>query len=259
MGLTSRHLVIPISEHQDTIGPMTRTVKDAAYILQAIAGYDSNDNYTRAIPHCGKIPDYVAACQPGALKGARIGVPYNIISTTQTPEIAGFWDAVDLMRSEGAEIVAANFTVPSPSTSSMILEVDFLTNVAEYLAELTYNPYNITNLEELRRFTQRHPDEEYPDRNTASWDAGLARGFDNTDIRFWNTLQQHYYFGGEGGLLGAIRRNEVDALVMPAASSAGRAAIVGAPIISVPLGFLPNDTAISTNSRGLVTRGPRFP
>jgi amidase len=50
VGLTSRSLVIPISEHQDTVGPMARTVKDAAYILQAIAGPDQYDNYTSAIP-----------------------------------------------------------------------------------------------------------------------------------------------------------------------------------------------------------------
>jgi len=48
VGLTSRFLVIPISEHQDTVGPMARSVKDAAYILSAIAGKDANDNYTSA-------------------------------------------------------------------------------------------------------------------------------------------------------------------------------------------------------------------
>ncbi|KAI9170660.1 putative amidase [Paramyrothecium foliicola] len=259
VGLTSRHLVIPISEHQDTIGPMTRTVKDAAIILQSIAGYDTNDNYTRAIPHCGKIPDYVAACKPGALKGARIGVPYNILPSSSSADIAGFWKAVELMRAEGAEIVSANFTIPSPSTSSVILEVDFLTNVAQYFAQLSYNPNNITTLEELREFTWSFPDEEYPERNTARWDAGLARGFDNTDKRFWDALQQNYYFGGEGGLLGAIERNNVDAIVTPTSYSAGRAAIVGAPIVTVPLGFMPNTTTVTRNSWGLVTGGPNFP
>ncbi|KEY64704.1 hypothetical protein S7711_02903 [Stachybotrys chartarum IBT 7711] len=259
VGLTSRHLVIPISEHQDTIGPMTRTVKDAAIILQSIAGFDVNDNYTKAIPHCGRIPDYVAACDAGALQGARIGIPYNILSTSVSPEMTGYWEAVELMRAEGAEIVAANWTVPSPSTSSMILQVDFLTNVAQYFAQLTYNPYNISTLEELREFTWAYPEEEYPDRNTATWDAALARGFNNTDIRFWNQLQEHYYFGGEGGLLGAVERNGVDAIVMPSSSSAGRAAIQGAPIITVPYGFLPEDTPVQANSRGLVSRGPNFP
>jgi len=62
VGLTSRFNVIPISEHQDTAGPMTRTVKDAAAILSVIAGKDPKDPYTAAIPF-RKIPDYVAACK----------------------------------------------------------------------------------------------------------------------------------------------------------------------------------------------------
>lgn len=77
MGLTSRHLVIPCTEHQDTVGPMARTVRDAAAVLQAIAGYDPKDNYTSVIPH---IPGYVSACKANALHGARIGIPWNVIT-----------------------------------------------------------------------------------------------------------------------------------------------------------------------------------
>jgi amidase len=81
LGLTSRHLVIPLSEHQDTMGPMARTAKDATHLLQAIAGIDSSDNYTLTIPNKGKLPDYVAVCQSSSFDGARIGIPRNVIST----------------------------------------------------------------------------------------------------------------------------------------------------------------------------------
>jgi amidase len=50
VGLTSRFLVIPISEHQDTVGPMARNVTDAAYVLSIVAGKDRYDNYTQAQP-----------------------------------------------------------------------------------------------------------------------------------------------------------------------------------------------------------------
>jgi amidase len=50
IGLKSWSSVIPISEHQDTVGPMARTVTDAAYILFIIAGWDQYDNYTQAQP-----------------------------------------------------------------------------------------------------------------------------------------------------------------------------------------------------------------
>jgi amidase len=259
VGLTSRYLVIPISEHQDTIGPMTRTVKDAAIILSAIAGVDPKDNYTFAIPHSGKIPNYVTACRPGALQGARIGIPYNILTTEAGPELSAFNSAVNLMKSSGAIIIDANFTVPSPNTSSIVLEADFVSNLATYLSELTYNPHNINSLSQLRQFTYNDTLEQYPDRNMARWDSAVANGLNNTDGRAWAALQDNYYYGGEGGLLGTIRRNNLDAVILPTSQSAGRAAIVGAPVITVPLGFYPPETTVLTNVRGLVTRGPNVP
>jgi amidase len=85
VGLTSRSLVIPISEHQDTVGPMARTVKDAAYLLNAIAGFDETDNYTSAIPYPDYVlPDYVAACNFSALSGVRLGVPRNVFDVSAT-------------------------------------------------------------------------------------------------------------------------------------------------------------------------------
>lgn len=83
VGLTSRNLVIPISQHQDTVGPIARTVKDAAYLLSAIAGYDPADNYTSAIPFPHyTIPDYVAACNFSALRGKRLGIPRNVFDVS---------------------------------------------------------------------------------------------------------------------------------------------------------------------------------
>ncbi|OIW34652.1 amidase signature enzyme [Coniochaeta ligniaria NRRL 30616] len=261
VGLTSRYLVIPISSHQDTVGPMARTVKDAAIILQAIAGRDRHDNYTSAIPFdCDKMPDYVAALDANGLAGARIGVPYNALSANGSPtEMAAFWAAVKTMQDAGATIVSANFTVPSPNTTSIVLGADFVSDLAAYLSELTYNPNNVHSLADVRAFTRSFPAEQFPDRNTATWDAALALGYNNTDVRFWNDLQRNYYFGGEGGMLGAIARNGLDALVMPTSQSAGRAAVVGAPIVTLPLGFYPGNWPVTRSSRGLVTSGPKVP
>lgn len=259
MGLTSRHLVIPISEHQDTVGPMARTVRDAAYILQAIAGYDPKDNYTTAIPDCSTIPNYLAALDVDGLRGARIGIPYNILPTDNSTEILAYYSAIDMMKAAGATLVDADFLDGNAITSSIVLQADFVSNIASYLAELTYNPNDVRSLTDLREFTRNSPLEEYPDRDTAAWDSVLALGYNNTDPRFWEGLQQNYYAGGEAGLLGAIQRNQVDAIILPSSQSPGRAAITGAPIVTVPLGFYPNDTSISKTSRGLVTTGPNVP
>ncbi|KAK4442395.1 amidase signature domain-containing protein [Podospora aff. communis PSN243] len=260
VGLTSRYLVIPISSHQDTTGPMARTVKDAAIILQAIAGVDKYDNYTSAIPNNGVIPDYVAALNKSALSGARIGIPYNAFSVNSSAtEMAAFWDAVKIMQDAGVIIVESNFTVASPNTSTIVLGADFVSDLAAYLAELSYNPNDVHSLADVLAYTQSDPRESYPDRNTARWDAALALGYNNTDPRFWAELQNNYYDGGEGGLLGAIERNSLDAVILPTSQAAGRAAIVGAPIITVPLGFYPVTWNVTTNARGLVQQGPNVP
>ena len=72
VGLVSRSGIIPISHSQDTAGPMTRTVADAAVLLSAMTGVDRRDAATKA--SSGKAVDYAKSLNAGALKGARIGV-----------------------------------------------------------------------------------------------------------------------------------------------------------------------------------------
>ncbi|KAI1816351.1 amidase signature enzyme [Poronia punctata] len=259
VGLTSRHLVIPISEHHDTVGPLARTVKDAATILTAIAGVDTQDNYTSAIPNCGVIPNYAADLQADALRGARIGIPYNILPPTNDTPLNTFYAAVDIMREQGAEIIAANVSDPTAPKDFSIMQADFVANLAEYLSELTHNPHNLTTLSAVRSFTRNFPTEAYPDRDTAIWDVALELNYTNTDAFFWDTLQRNRYAGGEAGVLGAMQRNDVDALIMPSAYASGWASLVGAPIVTVPLGFYPTDTPVSKTPRGQVLSGPNIP
>jgi len=76
-GLVSRDGVMPNSFTQDEIGPITRTVKDAAALLDVMVGFDPKDPITAF--GVGRAPaSYVAALDAGALKGARIGVMNNL-------------------------------------------------------------------------------------------------------------------------------------------------------------------------------------
>ncbi|KAF2437033.1 glutamyl-tRNA amidotransferase subunit A [Tothia fuscella] len=266
VGLTSRALVIPISEHQDSIGPMTRTVKDAAYILQAIAGIDPADNYTSAIP--GKIRNYLKACNPLALSGAKIGIPRNVISLTGTkgsPELIAFEKALTTMRNAGADVVVSNFTSASAQLMSQgeiqVLNADFIVNLASYLAQLTSNPTNVKSLSDVRQFTQSFPLEEYPSRDTKIWDQALfTQKWNNTDPRFWKAYQQNLKYSSDGGLLDVISRQKLDAVILPTSIASSWAATVGAPIITVPLGFYPLNAPVKKNTRGnLVASGPNVP
>ena len=87
---------------------MARTVKDAASLLQVVAGPDPNDNYTSAIPNGGAIPDYVAACNPNSLQGAKFGVPRNVIdvfsSDDSGPVLEAFESFLTIIRDAGATV-----------------------------------------------------------------------------------------------------------------------------------------------------------
>ena len=102
-GRVSRYGVDGASWSLDTIGPISRTVKDCALTLGAIAGFDQNDPYTRNIP----VPDY-AACLTGDVKGVKIGLVKEFLDTevmgvTQAVR-QGVMDAAELLASLGAEV-----------------------------------------------------------------------------------------------------------------------------------------------------------
>ncbi|KAK5119442.1 hypothetical protein LTR85_007542 [Meristemomyces frigidus] len=281
VGLTSRYLVIPISEHQDTVGPMARTVKDAAYLLSAIAGFDAGDNYTSANPNGNRTLDYVSACDYNALRGVRLGVPWNVIdyytsngsssatylnSPATAPVISAFNDSLALMAAAGAVIVPTSITIPgaynSGGNETIVLDADFIVDLANYLSELTYNPNNITSLADLRAFTMSFPAEQWSPyaRDVGIWNESLALGFNNTSPEFWKAWEADQYLGGEAGLFGALARNNLSAVLLPTQFAPSFAAIVGAPGVTVPMGFYPANTTVTMNGFGnLVAQAPGIP
>ena len=100
VGLVSRSGVIPIAHSQDTAGPMTRTVRDAALLLGALTGVDDQDPATL---QSGKAPtDYTHFLQEDGLKGARLGVVRNYF---------GFHDKADAVVGEALEVMQAQGAV----------------------------------------------------------------------------------------------------------------------------------------------------
>jgi amidase len=125
--------VVPISEHQDTVGPMTRSLTDAAIVLSIIAGKDPNDNFTLAQP--SKVPDFTKALNVNALKGKRIGVPRRVFLndsiTGNDPFVnVAFEQALNTIRSLGATVID-NADLPSAdeivnsNNETVVLDIDF--------------------------------------------------------------------------------------------------------------------------------------
>ncbi|KAK0105868.1 hypothetical protein ONS95_004381 [Cadophora gregata] len=268
VGLTSRSLVIPISSHQDTVGPMARSVSDAAYILSIIAGKDASDNYTLAQPW-DTPPDYTKSLNFSSLRGARIGVPRKVIASYQDnsslPMISAFNAAVKVIEKAGATIVE-NADYPAwegylrDDNETLVLEADFISDLAAYLAQLETNPNNVTSLADIRNFTQSFQLESYPTRDTAIWDDALSLGYNNSDYQFWQAYQASYYYGAEGGVLGALDKYNLDALILPTDFASGPPARAGLPVVTVPLGSYPaNTTVVKSRYWDLVQVGPNIP
>lgn len=102
VGLISRRGVVPISDSQDTAGPMARTVMDAALLLAAMAGADPQDPAAGRVS--GRVPDYVAGLRTDALRGKRVGVLRKAMGHTAAVD-AATERAITALRAAGAVVV----------------------------------------------------------------------------------------------------------------------------------------------------------
>ncbi len=113
-GRVSRRGVFPLGESLDHIGPMTRTVADAAAMLAVIAGHDPADSTSRREP----LEDYGAALERG-VGGVRIGLDERFIGTGSAPEVAAaVLEAVRTLERLGAKLVAVSVPDVEPCLSA---------------------------------------------------------------------------------------------------------------------------------------------
>ncbi|KJZ74792.1 hypothetical protein HIM_05909 [Hirsutella minnesotensis 3608] len=267
VGLTSRHLVVPVSEHQDTVGPMARTVKDAAMLLQTIVGVDPEDSYTAASPFHSCAPDYLAACRASGFAGKRIGVARNVIGECHqeiSHTLQSFENALDVMAKAGATIVENTDFIEFRRWRKMrynpVTRSDFTSNICTYLSKLEENSQDVHNIHDLRDFVRSHPGEDYPRRNTENWDTAIEGDMSNASANFSALYQQNVFLGGEGGITGALERHRLDAIVLPSTVAFLIPALVGTPIITVPLGATPDSWPVEEQLEWAeVERGPGIP
>lgn len=253
VGLVSRSGIIPIAESFDTAGPMTRTVRDAALVLAALADPDPNDARTRERP-AGLSLDFAGALRPEALRGARIGVL----------QPAGFWPPVDgvlaealaALRAAGAELVEVE---PLPRVpGDAILEVyryEIKHGMAAYLATLGPDA-PMKSLADLIRFNEEHWAREMPRFGQQHFIAAQAKGsLDEPAYRA--ALETCRRVNRREGIDAAMDRHRLDALLAvtrsppeliaanetpdpafggrrPTGGSSTAAAIAGYPSVTVP-------------------------
>ena len=254
VGLWSRSGIIPISHSQDTAGPMTRTVRDAAILLGGAVGVDPRDEATSRSE--GNFhTDYTQFLDAGGLGGARIGVARSF--TGFDPRVmALFEDAILAMRDAGAVIVdPANLPVANwrDELPLIVLEYEFKADLNAYLAALGPDA-PVRTLAEIIEFNEQNADLEMPYFGQQRMIASQARG-PLTDEVYLNAVRTIQRGNREDGIDALMNEHQLDAIVAPTrdlpwttdhikgdrldgGSSAGPAAIAGYPDISVPMGFV---------------------
>ncbi|KAJ7906225.1 amidase signature enzyme [Mycena leptocephala] len=268
LGLTSRAGVIPLSAHQDTIGPMTRSLTDAAIVLSVIAGKDPNDNFTLAQPPV--VPDFTKALNKNALKGKRIGVPRRVFlndsMTENDPSIGvAFEEALITIKALGATVVDPT-DLPSADefiasgTRTRVLNVDFKVQLNQYLEGLIENPSGVRSLADLIKFNDDNPTLEKPEGYEDQSEFVQAEATNGFDAEYFATLARNYDIGSTRGIDFVLKKFNLDAIVLPSQGfTTTPAAVVGYPIVTVPLGFLPDNITIDSAGPETVYPAPGIP
>lgn len=250
VGLVSRDGIVPISFSQDTAGPMTRSVADAAVLLGAIAGRDPADPATAARPGLA-VYDYAARLDPNALRGARLGVLRNRLS--ETPAIATALEAaIQAMRQAGATVVEAQ--IPNDgqwdADEQTVLLYEFKAGIARYLAA---HDAPLRDLDALIAFNREHAAREMPHFGQDLFEQAAAKG-SLSDPEYIGARTRARRLAGPLGIDAALEAQQLDALIAPTTGVAwptdpvngddfpggsyGAAAVAGYPSLSVPMGAI---------------------
>jgi amidase len=182
LGLWSRAGVVPISADQDSAGPIARNVTDAAVLLGAATGVDSNDAATIAQPGHA-FSDYTQFLNVNALQGARIGVWR---AGTYDPTLVGsvvepiLGNVIAALKAQGASVVdPTDVDLSATANEFPALACEFKTDIATYLHTFVHGTNPVTGapypqtLADLIAFDQAHPELEGP-WNDAVFEAAQA-------------------------------------------------------------------------------------
>lgn len=274
VGRVSRYGVIPITADQDTPGPMTRTVSDAAIMLGAMESPrpDPSDSATRECPPPPN-RDYTRFLRANAAKGARIGIPraffYEPTAAGGTAPRGGLTDAqrksmeeaIAVLKQLGAEIVdpadIPSVTNPDPANNFINWNVcsglenakglDISCSVAfKYGMKRDFNGWlktlgesaPVKSLSELRTWNINHQRAGAIKYGQQNLDISDEMDVQVDRFRYESDRRKDHALSATNGLDAAMRNNRLDALLFPGVSSANIAARTGYPSVTVPWALL---------------------
>ena len=254
VGLVSRAGIIPISHTQDTAGPMTRSVADAAALLTAIAGSDPRDSAT-ARADVQRSRDYTAFLKNEKLTGVRIGVVRERLMGYNTHADRIAEDALKALKELGAVIV--DNVKPPAGLASDLGNAEFEVLLYEYKAGLeayfaSIPGAQVKTLADLIAFDDKNKDREMPYFGQEIVTMAAAKG-PLTTPAYRTALAKCRRMARTEGIDAMMTTHRLDALFAPTGApawvtdlvngdsvsggSSTLAAVAGYPHITVPAGF----------------------
>jgi len=250
VGLVSRTHIVPISHSQDTAGPMTPSVREAAELLSVIAGSDPEDPAT-ADADRHKV-DYAARLDAGSLKGKRIGV-MRFASGFGTD--AAFETALAILRRQGAVLVEIKkFDDKAIGPNELkVLMAELKADLAKYLKG-SPAPIAVRSLADVIAFDQAHQREEMALFGQDEFEkAEKTKGLDDPAYKKARAIS--FQAAGPNGIDRLLRQYRVVALVGPTmppswkidavngdqiagGGASSLAAVAGYPHLTVPMGLV---------------------
>lgn len=250
VGLWSRSGIIPISATQDTAGPMARTVRDAAILLGALTGVDSED--ARTAESTGKYyTDYIRFLDTSALKGKRIGVEKSHLKGN-SPIVGLLKQAIQVMEQLGAVIVPVEISKSINELGDAeytVLQYEFKDGVNNYLK--TANG-NMKTLQDIINFNLKNEAAAMPyfkqetllscqekgDLNSKEYTEALAKSLQSRSIisNIISTEKLDAISGITNGLACCI--DLINGDYDTGFSLSSPAAMAGYPHITVPMGLV---------------------
>ncbi|BDU68804.1 amidase [Geothrix oryzae] len=246
VGLVSRSGIIPISHTQDTAGPMTRTVRDAAVLLNVLAGSDPRDAATREAD-ARREADYTPFLVAEGLKGARLGVVKNLLGVHAHVD-AVIRPALEVLTAQGATLVEVELKSSAYDDAEFeVLLYEFKAGLEAYLAG---RGGAVRSLEALMAFDEREKGREMPFFGQEILKLAQAKGppTDPAYIKALETCAQ-----ARRDITSLLEKHRLQALVGPTGGPAwlidhlngdssslsfsSPAAVAGCPHITVPAGY----------------------
>jgi amidase len=252
VGLWGRSGIVPISSSQDTAGPMTRSVADAAALLGPLTGVDPRDSATNASR--GKsVASYEKFLDAAGLKGARIGVARELAGFNDMVD-ARFDEAIAAMRSAGATIVDPVKMATAGKygeAEGIVLDYEFKAGLNAYFASLGSDA-PAKSLAELIAFNEREKAREMPWFGQETFIRAEKCG-PLTDKKYLDARAKCIRLSRTEGIDAVMAKHKLDAIILPSNAPAWTtdllngdhftggdssfAAVAGYPSITVPMGF----------------------